>query len=237
MVLGLVHHVQVGVNPASLLIGLLLVSAALLLVLVARRRQLDRERQTLLAAALGVDAHQLSGVGSAQAEVILSRVSAVTSRLRLLEGRASFDELTGVLRRGPGIAALERDIARARRSPDQRLTVAFIDVDGLKRVNDSDGHAAGDRLLQGVAAALQTRLRGEDLVFRYGGDEFVCVLPHSDVEAAAVTLQQVRGTLAHQAGDAGFSVGLASLRDGDDAHSLIARADADLYTGRRRRTT
>ncbi|MBA2695858.1 MAG: GGDEF domain-containing protein, partial [Actinobacteria bacterium] len=73
---------------------------------------------------------------------------------------------------------LEREMARSSRAREA-LSVAFIDVDHLKQVNDTRGHAAGDRLLQHVADALRSRLRSYDLVVRYGGDEFICVMPGS----------------------------------------------------------
>jgi diguanylate cyclase (GGDEF)-like protein len=73
------------------------------------------------------------------------------------------------------MAELEREIARATRTR-QPLVLAFVDVDHLKEINDVHGHAAGDQVLQAVAETLRTTLRGYDLIFRYGGDEFVCAL-------------------------------------------------------------
>jgi diguanylate cyclase (GGDEF)-like protein len=151
--------------------------------------------------------------------------------LRKLEKQVAFDELTRVTRRAPGMAALEREIARANRIADMRLVVAFIDVDGLKRVNDTQGHAGGDRLLRAVASALQDRLRRQDLVFRYGGDEFVCVLPGADLSSAERVLERIRKEVAATRGES-FSVGLTELRPGDDAATLVQRADEALYASR-----
>ena len=93
------------------------------------------------------------------------------SELRL----AHLDHLTGTYHREMGQMALSQEIDRARRA-DGRFVVAFVDVDGLKAINDHEGHAAGDRVLQLVARAIRTNLRSFDPIIRYGGDEFVCGL-------------------------------------------------------------
>src|SRR5215213_6767825 len=85
---------------------------------------------------------------------------------------AGVDDLTGALRRGVGLTAVQREVARAHRTGEP-LVVAFIDVDGLKQVNDTRGHLAGDRLLQRVVELIQTHLRPYDVIVRVGGDEFV----------------------------------------------------------------
>src|SRR5256885_17018257 len=107
-----------------------------------------------------------------------------------LREKSAFDELTGVLRRAAGVAAAERAMARARRHSTP-LTVAFIDVDGLKEANDARGHAAGDAMLRGLTAALKEGLRAEDVVLRYGGDEFVCVMPGMAVRDARAKLSDI----------------------------------------------
>lgn len=159
-------------------------------------------------------------------------VSVTTEGLFKLREKAAFDELTGVMRRAAGLAALDREVSRARRQKSP-LAVAFIDVDGLKETNDKRGHKAGDDLLRSLAASLKSGLRGQDLVVRYGGDEFVCVLPDTVADAARAKLSWIQ-TEAEKA-DFGFSSGVAQLERSDDLVSLLARADQEMYAVKSRR--
>ena len=168
------------------------------------------------------------------------RTSAETDRTAALADRdasaadrtaADLDELTGAYRRGPGLRELERDVAKALRTGTS-LTVAFVDVDHLKRVNDSLGHAAGDRLLRQVANALRSRLRPYDLITRYGGDEFVCVLAGVDAVAATARLASINSVLTAMSPRWSMSIGVAELHPGQTAADLLRRADEALYASR-----
>lgn len=154
------------------------------------------------------------------------RASAARERARLeAELRlAHLDQLTGTYRREMGQMALSQEIDRARRS-DGRFVIAFVDVDGLKAVNDREGHAAGDRVLQSVARAMRTSLRSFDPIIRYGGDEFVCGLSGADLSDARRRFQSIEDTIKAE-GKVGISVGLAALGSGDTAGVLTERADA-----------
>lgn len=112
------------------------------------------------------------------------RADAVNHRL------ASQDELTGVANRRAIIAALERDVAHAVRT-HAPLAVMMIDVDHFKQVNDRWGHPAGDAVLRSVVAVLRQRVRAQDMVGRYGGEEFLVVLPSTDPQGAYQLAQQL----------------------------------------------
>ena len=146
---------------------------------------------------------------------------------------SSMDELTGVYRRGPGLIELERELSRAKRT-NHPFVLAFIDVDGLKATNDSQGHAAGDELLLRVVQAIRDQLRSYDLISRFGGDEFVCAVLDLDLDA---TSERFRLAGAALTDGASFTVGLAEWSAGDSLSDLIARADEELYAKRKSRST
>jgi diguanylate cyclase (GGDEF)-like protein len=146
-------------------------------------------------------------------------------------GRAALDPLTGVFLRAAGFVQLEREIARSKRNGES-LVVAFIDVDQLKVVNDTHGHSTGDELLVAVAAALRSHLRTEDLIFRYGGDEFVCAFVGLAATDATRRLDQVNRFLAKSTVFGSISIGLSELLPQDSPSDLTRRADAAMYSGR-----
>jgi diguanylate cyclase (GGDEF)-like protein len=189
----------------------------------------SEEVKAVLAASLGIDSSELRGVSARGAATALSRLNELVRRLA---DQAATDELTGALRRGAGYSAARADIQRARRT-GLPLTLVVVDVDGLKRINDSCGHLSGDGVLRRVAAELAGAMRGYDVLIRFGGDEFVCVLGEA---ARAQARRRMAGTRARLA-SAGISIsfGLAELREADGLDDLISRADAALYAGRSRR--
>ena len=156
----------------------------------------------------------------------LDRANAARERDRLeAELRsAHLDEMTGAYRREMGQLALSHEIDRARRS-DGRFVLAFVDVDELKMVNDRDGHAAGDRVLQIVVREIRSRLRSFDPIIRYGGDEFVCGLSGTDLAEAARRFDTIADAIRADAG-VGISVGMAALITDETADQLTERADA-----------
>ncbi len=178
----------------------------------------------LLGQLMGVEASRFDGFDPALAEALLRRLSE-------LRAAAATDELTGLLRRGAGLPALERELRRAERQGDQRLTVAFLDLHSLKQVNDREGHAAGDALLRTLAGTLRQGLRAYDVIVRWGGDEFVLGLA-ADLGQAETILTRLaesfNAATAHS-----FHVGFAQLQPGESVSDLVVRADADLYARRR----
>jgi diguanylate cyclase (GGDEF)-like protein len=186
----------------------------------------------LLSTALGVRPAQLAGLSDTDIEAGLDRLRALVRQIQRLSAAAAVDDLTGALRRGAGLQALTREIARFHRFGGKGVAVIFIDVDGLKRINDSEGHAAGDTLLADVVAAIRERLRAYDLVIRWGGDEFVCVLPDATREEAERTLADIEQHVRDRTSGRSVSSGLASLETGDSAAALVDRADQALYARR-----
>lgn len=149
------------------------------------------------------------------------------------EQRVYRDTLTGVLRRDAGQDQLQRAVDQAHRTR-QPLMLVFLDVDHLKRINDSQGHAAGDLLLRALGDALRASLRSYDVVVRYGGDEFVCGLPRAGIAQASARLDDVSAQLGASVPGASVTVGFAALRDGDRLEDVLRRADEDMYDNRRR---
>jgi diguanylate cyclase (GGDEF)-like protein len=146
---------------------------------------------------------------------------------------AHLDDLTGALRRQMGDAALQHEIDRARRG-DGRLVLAYVDVDGLKAINDRKGHSAGDALLVAVVSTMRAKLRSFDPVVRYGGDEFVCAMSGTDTVDVTERFVEVAEALAREHDEAAISVGVAELRPGDTLTDLVTRGDAALYKAKRR---
>jgi diguanylate cyclase (GGDEF)-like protein len=161
------------------------------------------------------------------------RRAAKERRLAALQREQSgIDELTGARRRGIGLEELEAELQRSRRT-GTGLVAGYVDVDGLKRVNDEHGHSAGDSLLQAVATRLRRQMRSYDLLVRLGGDEFLCVMPGVSLEAAQQRFAEVGSELEREGGNS-ISVGFALLEDGDSAAELMQRADRDLLARRAR---
>jgi two-component system cell cycle response regulator len=164
------------------------------------------------------------------------RASALAYRqqVRVALDQAHSDGLTGAQRRDLGRITLQHEIERSRRSQEP-FALAFVDVDGLKELNDRDGHAAGDALLQAVVAALRTGRRSYDPIVRVGGDEFLCGFTNTNLTASRRRIEEIRESLERSDAAASISVGLAMLGERDTLEKLIARADADMYSGKQGR--
>lgn len=169
-------------------------------------------------------------------EAAADRAAATREREQAIAAlrHAQFDQLTGALGRELGMVALEREINRARRG-DGRLVLAYVDVDGLKQVNDHQGHAAGDALLRDVVGAIQGHLRSYDPVVRVGGDEFVCALAGSTPDEAHRRFQDIRATIEKTQPTVSMSVGFAALRPEDTLQQLTQRGDTALYEAKHAR--
>jgi len=153
---------------------------------------------------------------------------------------ATIDLLTGVLNRQALLARLEAEIDRAARYGHQ-LSLLIVDIDHFKRLNDSYGHAAGDIVLHEVAETLRTSVRAVDVVGRYGGEEFMVILPETDVDAAASLAEKLRRAVARRtvvlddgvAAAVTLSAGVAGGFGGHlDLAALVRDADNAMYSAK-----
>jgi diguanylate cyclase (GGDEF)-like protein len=164
---------------------------------------------------------------AAQAAIAIERVDL----LARLERIAHTDELTGLLNRRAWRERLPREMARAKRE-HWPLCVAMLDVDGLKTVNDTRGHHAGDQLLKQSAAAWSSALRPVDVLARYGGDEFAAALTGCRLDDAH---RLVKRLVSATPENHSFSVGIAEWDGVQDIAALMAEADARLYAAKSKR--
>jgi diguanylate cyclase (GGDEF)-like protein len=142
------------------------------------------------------------------------------------------DALTGARTRAAGLADLERELERSRRL-GVGLVVAYVDVVGLKIVNDSVGHAAGDALLKHVVELMSSQLRPYDLVIRLGGDEFLCAMSNMTLSDARRRFSDIAAALASAPVGGAMRTGFAELLEQDAGpDELIARADREMVGDR-----
>lgn len=193
-------------------------------------------RGTALRTALAHAAEIRTRAADDRARAADDRLQAADDRRRAAEERevaltelrqAHQDELTGAFRRRSGEEALQGEIDRARRE-GHPLVIAFVDVDGLRSVNNSKGHSAGDALLRNVVSAIRSKIRSYEPVVRFGGDEFVCAIGGVDLSHAETRFREVQDSLAQSSDGGAVSVGLAELHEGDTLADLVDRADAAL---------
>lgn len=149
------------------------------------------------------------------------------------------DPLTQTGNRVAMAQTLQREVDMARRNL-QPLSVLMVDIDHFKQINDKHGHSIGDEALKAVANALQDSLRNVDMVFRYGGEEFLVLLSNTSREAASIVGERLRMAVMgiqylveNRAIDLSVSLGCASLLPGESMESLLRRADSALYVSKR----
>jgi len=153
-----------------------------------------------------------------------------------LERLATFDSLTGLYNRRAILGKLRELINLANRYKED-FSLSMLDIDHFKKVNDRYGHLTGDDVLEKVAALIRGNIRDTDIAGRYGGEEFIIILPQTTLSSAWVVVERLRSIVerAEMKDPAGnvfaitVSQGLAGWERGEDAHSLISRSDEALY--------
>jgi diguanylate cyclase (GGDEF)-like protein len=151
---------------------------------------------------------------------------------------ATHDDLTGLANRRAISTWLDEQIRASQRSR-LPLTVAILDIDHFKRINDTYGHVAGDRVLQSFSTIAAAEIRETDRLGRYGGEEFLVVLTGSSLENAKLPLERIRERLAERSWDGvdeklrvTITIGATQYTPGESVEALIRRADAALYLGK-----
>jgi len=170
---------------------------------------------------------------------VADQVAVALDRARQFSSEARTDHLTGLANRREFERVMEREVALAERH-GRRLSVMMIDLDSLKRINDRQGHRAGDGALRLVAQQLLRVVRASDVCARIGGDEFAVAMPETSIERAREVSARLRNAIRQTSFSAKFpepvevSAGVAEWRPGQDWQKVDQVADTDLYADKRR---
>ena len=222
---------------AAAMIGVSLASSLLWTYLRSRFAGLVRAAEGIANGDYGVNvAIQGRGLEARLATAINTIGAALTDT----HARATVDRLTGVANRPTLLAALFNEVERANRY-ERPLSVAFVDIDHFKAVNDTYGHAAGDEVLRGVAQVIRENLRATDTIGRYGGEEFMLILTETEVEDASQLTEKLRmlveRTRFRVEGNAELTVTISVGLAGGFGHTLrveplVRDADAAMYSAK-----
>src|SRR5438874_2550226 len=176
--------------------------------------------------------------GSTMRETLYKRGNELKAAHARIEELAQVDELTGLLNRRYIMKPLNEEMARAQRT-GAPCSVAIIDLDFFKRINDQFGHPVGDEVLRTFAITLFANLRTVDKLGRYGGEEFLMILPDTTTDQAVRTLDRLRSIASEvdwaaiaKMMNVTMSAGISEVRQQDSAIDILARADAALYTAK-----
>lgn len=194
----------------------------------------DRDFLRLVAdqAALALENARLSEQVRASQATLASRQVALEHQLKRL---TVTDDLTGLYNQRDLFEQLPRVLERAQRDGNA-CSLCLFDLDGFKEYNDTHGHLEGDRLLRTVGAVVSRTIRARtDRAFRYGGDEFVLLLPHTSRAEAQVLVDRLRKAVSEAlAGAVGFSAGIAEYSPGMESRDFIEAADRLMYRAKRK---
>lgn len=176
--------------------------------------------------------------GATLRKILYQRSIELKAAYRRIEELAELDELTGSYNRRCIMRLLDTEIEKSRQA-SVPCAIALIDLDWFKRINDAHGHPVGDEVLRTFAITIFANIRPADCFGRYGGEEFLLLLPGTDGEAASRMLDRLRGIIADLDWSAfspgmrvTISAGVVTLRDNDTADTFLVRADSALYSAK-----
>lgn len=206
------------------------------LVFLSAESDVSRQREAM---SLGGDEFLQKPI---QPQHLISAVRSRVIRYRALRALMVRDSLTGLLNHTSFKERLRAEVARAKRQ-NKLMSVAMIDIDHFKNVNDTYGHPAGDRVIKNLSRLLKQRLRGGDVIGRYGGEEFALALPDTPIDVAQNVINNLRESFAAIEQNAGntsfrstFSAGVAEYSPQRpplmDAEALLKAADEALYVSK-----
>jgi diguanylate cyclase (GGDEF)-like protein len=230
-------HLQAANKIAVGLLVLLVVAGAFISRAILRRTIAPL---TALCDAAERGEVSVEAVGTSKLREVLVLASTLEQLFRGVQDRAMRDGLTRVYNRAYLAEVLPRQLRLARRN-GAPVAALMVDVDHFKRINDTLGHAAGDKVLVAMARCIEQQLRASDVVVRYGGEEFTVILPDTPIAGAFVTAERLRAAIAAMTDRDGLpeglritaSIGVAAALKGDDGAQLLPRADAALYQAKR----
>jgi diguanylate cyclase (GGDEF)-like protein len=161
--------------------------------------------------------------------VIFPKIMRLENELQIL---ASTDSLTKVYNRAKYDEIMEREIERAKRH-NRFLSIVMFDIDVFKRINDTYGHLSGDRVLKTIVSLIKEEVRKIDYLIRWGGDEFILILPETNLEGTKGLAERIRNSIANHKFDnmegVTVSLGITHFSKGDTKDTLMKRADEALY--------
>lgn len=178
---------------------------------------------------------------SSNLDSVQTELADLKKTLTALQEEIRHDTLTGIPNRKAFDETIERQLSLANRQK-RTFSVLMVDIDFFKRVNDTYGHLIGDEVLQFVAQSIEARLRKEDMVSRFGGEEFVVILPETNREGAVLVAEQLRSHFSHthmkreiaqtKVGKVTISIGVTEYRPKETLKDLLTRADYALYSAK-----
>lgn len=130
---------------------------------------------------------------------------------------------------------IKRELSRLKRNPERKLSLVLLDLDHFKELNDTQGHQMGDRVLRSLGQVIRVCLRKDiDMGFRYGGDEFIMILPDTDKHQAAIAAERIQKQFrAFSFGRTSLSMGIVEARSEEDEQSILKRADEAMYLSKK----